>query len=366
MNISHFTEPDLTVKSCLVYLNGIYPPKNSFYVEKDLNLPARLYPNAKIYIRCRCGEAEFKNLQFFKKLYPNRNIKLVPDNKIYDDAPVDVIWFIHYNFIFFGGKMDDYMVAKQIALQNFKGKIHILFNEEMTKTFEPLWDYVQHRNENFRNLNSGVISFLKEKKDWSNVTLIANEDKFGQWVNERPIERLRDTINISYLSDKILYDLPSAEKLQCTVGNQQENDHRGIYVAFFNPGRISCFKKHLNTSCLNLDIFGPKSNELQNYFGTGEPVSNVTAKELMSSPKYQYSIYIGKGSPSLYLGATFYEPILLGKPLFIWEGTDPDHKLFGNTNCYFKDDAHLKQMLGEYSTEGLKHLWETQVKLLKL
>ena len=87
---------------------------------------------------------------------------------------------------------------------------------------------------------------------------------------------------------------------------------------------------------------------------------------MMADTKYHYSLYIGKGTRSAYLGATFYEPILLGKPLFVWEGTDPEHKLFGDLNCYFKDVYQLKEILSQLSTEDLKSIWEEQVKLLKL
>jgi hypothetical protein len=66
---------------------------------------------------------------------------------------------------------------------------------------------------------------------------------------------------------------------------------------------------------------------------------------------------MGKGTKSLYLGATFYEPILRGCPLFIWEGTDPDHKLFPHLDVYFNTETELAKLLSDVSDEDLRQLW---------
>lgn len=363
MNISHFI-PDETVKTCLVYLNGTYPPKNGFYVEKDLNLPARLYPNAEFYIRCNTSDKRYmKNMRFFKKLYKGRKIKFLDDSLAYDKLNVDVIWFIHFNFIFFGGKIDKYTFCKWIVTQNSKSKIHILFNEEGTPTFEPLWDYIQRRNENFHALNKEYISLLKDKTDWSNVTLLCNEDRIAQWVNDRPVQKCLDGgINISYLTDKILYDLPSASP-DSSIGVL----NKGIYIGKFSPKRLSYFNKNFISGKLDILMIGPDSDKLTHHTGTGESIDNKEAKELMASGTYSYSIYIGKGTPSCYLGATFYEPLLNGLPLFVWKGTDPEMKIFpGHPEFYFNNEDDLAEKIDNMTLMNFDMMFENQIKLLEL
>lgn len=360
-NISHF-QPDKSVKTCMVYLQGTWPPKNTFYVEKDLTLPIRLYPNAEFYIRCDTEQGYMKNFMFFKKLYAGRKFKLVSDKQYnittYGIQP-DVVWFIHFNFVFFGGSIDKYTFGKWLVTQNFKGKVHILFNEEMTKEYEPLYDYVQRRNANFRELNSSRICHLKDKTDWSNVTLLCNEDKLKQWVNERPVQKCLDGgINISYMTDKVLYDLPDVD----TIMDDSEHSfyRKGIYIGKFIPKRISVINKIMEANP-NLDIvyMGPDSDKLKYKQGSGASIDNVTAKELMKSSGYAYSIYIGKGTPSLYLGATFYEPLLNGIPVLVWNGTDPEHKLFpDNPKCYFNDAKDLGTTV---LTENLDAMWKYQI-----
>lgn len=356
-NISHF-QPDESVKTCMVFLSGIYPPKNTFYVEKDLTLPMRLYPNARFLIRCNIEKGYMSNYRFFTKLYAGREIHFVGEDKLYNNK-IDVIWFIHFNFVFFGGVIDNYTFHKWLVTQNFKNKVHILFNEEMTKSYEPLWDYVQRRNENFKNINADKISCLKDKKDWSNVTLLCNEDKLKQWVNERPVQKCLDGgINISYMTDKVLYDLPDVD----TIMDDSEHSfyRRGIYIGKFIPKRISVINKIMEANPdLDIVYMGPDSDKLKYRQGTGASVDNVTAKELMKSSEYAYSIYIGKGTPSLYLGATFYEPLLNGIPVLVWNGTDPEHKLFpDNPKCYFNDAKDLGTTV---LTENLNAMWKYQI-----
>lgn len=359
-NISHFV-PDESIKTCMVFLSGIYPPKNTFYVEKDLTLPMRLYPNARFLIRCNIEKGYMSNYRFFTKLYAGREIHFVGEDKLYNDK-IDVIWFIHFNFIFFGGVIDNYTFHKWLVTQNFKNKVHILFNEEMTKSYEPLWDYVQRRNENFKNINADKISRLKDKTDWSNVTLLCNEDKFSQWVNERPVHKCLDGgINISYLTDKVLYDLPSKESILPLHNSSSKK--RGIYIGKFIPKRISVLNKILEEEHrLWIDFIGPDSDKLKYRSGTGDSIGNSEAKGLMKSSEYGWSIYIGKGTPSLYLGATFYEPILNGIPVFVWNGTDPEHKLFPERKeLYFNDASDLQKKV---SSSNLTKLWNYQINKL--
>lgn len=357
-NISHF-QPDESVTSCMVYLQGTWPPKNTFYVEKDLTLPMRLYPNAEFFIRCDTDKGYMKNYMFFKKLYEGRKFKLVSDKQFnitsYGIHP-DVVWFIHFNFVFFGGVIDKYTFGKWIVTQNYSGNVHILFNEEMTKEYEPLWDYVQRRNNNFRKLNSSMINHLKDKTDWSNVTLLCNEDKLKQWVNKRPVQKcLNGGINISYLTDKVLYDLPEKQQVCSSVTESK----KGIYIGKFIPKRISVINKIMEPNPnLDIEYMGPDSDKLKFRPGNVTSVDNVTAKALMKSDAYSYSIYIGKGTPSLYLGATFYEPLLNGIPVFVWEGTDPEHKLFNEETCYFKDASDLAKTLEHID---LHEMWKYQI-----
>lgn len=362
MNVSHFI-PDESIKECIVYLNGQWPPKNTFYVEKDLNLPARLYPNAKFYIRCNTTRNFLQTTAFFKKLYKGRDIAFISDDNILPmkPKPNTVIWFIHFNFIFFGGKIDKYTYNKWQIIQRAKCNVHILFNEEGTPSFEPLYDYTQRRNDNFKELNKVMLSNVADKTDWSNITLLCNEDKLSQWVNNRPIKKCLDGgINISYLTDKILYDLPNSNTLKCNVGSK-----KGIYIGKFSPKRITFFNKHFNKDLVDIECIGPESNEITSHKGNGLPIDNKSGKEMYASNNYGWSIYIGKGTPSLYLGATFYEPLLNGLPLFIWDGTDPEHKLFPDNNeFYFSDESDLNKQLSLMNESDLKDMFIKQISIM--
>lgn len=367
MNISSFTTPDSSVKSCLVYLTGNWPPRSGFYVAKDLNLPTRLYPNAKFLIRCNTDEKSYdQNYKFFSEIYKGFPFKLTTDKQTYENLKVDVIFFIHFNFVFFGGKVDRYTADKQFMLENTRAKVHILFNEEVTKTFEGLHSYALRRNDAFRQMNRPQLGRLRGKEDWSNVTLICNEDKFGQWVNDRPTEDIARTINVSYLSDIILYDLPDKSTLKCSVRQSESPVHKGLYIGNFSDPRVSWWNKHMHLQkTLDIKVIGPSSDKLKHYTGQGKSIDNSSAKYLLGSGEFSYSIYFGKGSKSLYLGATFYEPILNGLPLFIWEGTDPEHKLFPELPyVYFTDSAHLEKLLATYTSEQLAQLWEQEINTL--
>ena len=77
--------------------------------------------------------------------------------------------------------------------------------------------------------------------------------------------------------------------------------------------------------------------------------------------KFSWSMYIGKACKSKYLGATFYEPLLAGIPVFIWEGTDPEHKIFPDIDCYFKNGEELISKVHTYDSIKMKELFIKQI-----
>ena len=364
MKVSHFTKPDNKVKTCLVYFKGTFPPKRGFCVAKDLSLPTRLYPNAKFLIRCDTSEKVYEqNYKFFAELYKGHKFKLTTDKQTYEDLRVDVIFLIHYGFVFLGGRVDIYTADKEYMLENTKAKVHILFNEEVVKKIEGLHSYIQKRDPSFWDIyrNRQRLTRLKGKSDWSNVTLICNEDKFEQWVNDRPTEELQRTINISYLSDIILYDLPDKDTLKCSVSKSRHL--KGVYIGNFSPTRVTWWNRYMTYRPeVSISVFGPHNEQLLNFTSDGRHIDNDKAISMMNSGKYHYSLYFGKGNKSLYLGATFYEPLLQGIPIFVWDGTDPEHKLFPKiSECYFKNVDHLHQLLSFFNPEKLEELWTKQV-----
>lgn len=344
MNVEFFNQPDHTVKSVYVYYTGSFP--KSTKPDKDVTLPRRLWPDAKYYIRCKIdGSAGEKNKQYFKKLYTGSDYTLVNESFT---TEADILFIHHENYNAFGSIVGKTLVDYANAIRTFGGKVVIFYNDELFATFCDLRKWIDQRArlDTFREKNTYALQNSAYNEDWSNVTLLMNENRVENWADNRVDTHIADQMTVSYLSDLILYDIDTS-----TLGYKSTYSKNGIYIPLFTADRIKVCNK-LFSGDLDITFKGSKSDDLKDEIkGDGLYVTNSELPTLLR--EFDWTIYIGKGRPSQYLGATFYEPLLQGIPIFMWTGTDKNKKVFGDMNVYFSTEDELKSLVEKHDMKDL-------------
>jgi hypothetical protein len=340
--ISRFINPDLEVKSVMLYYGGKFPKRTK--PDKDVTLPTRLFPNAKFYIRCRLdGSIGENNKQYFYKLFKDYDYQLT------DQLHQTEALFIHHeNYNAFGGKVSQALIDMHNAIQDFESKVYIFYNDELFSGFMDLRDWLDQRakNENFIKNNPNILEKVQKIKQYNKITLLLNEDKIEQWHLKHVNPDLEKQINISYLSDNIIYDLKKPETIK------SKYQKLGVYIPLFTEKRIQVINKLFKNTDIKIKFLGSRSDELDpSIQGNGKYINNQEMKDLIK--QYDWTIYIGKGRPSLYLGATFYEPIIQGLPVFIWLKTDQEKKVFPDLDCYFSNQEELNQLINKWDMKDL-------------
>jgi len=350
MNISHFTTPDTQVKTVLLYYPGKFPKKTK--PAKDVTLPTRLWPGAKYIIWTNLEKGIGKNnIEYFSELFKGHNFELVSEK-----VDADVLFIHHENYNIFGGVVGKGLIDRANLIKEWTSKVTLFYNDELFVTFSDLRDFIDMRcsNPNFLLKNPNLLEQVSKNSDWTKVTLLMNENKVTDWANNYLAENLKDQIKVSYLSDIILYDLKTDEIKAKTSYNK-----KGVYVPLFTGERISVCNK-LFSGNIDLTFAGSRSDDLKdNIKGDGKYITNVELPMFLH--QYDWTIYIGKGRASQYLGATFYEPLLKGLPVFVWLETDKNKKIFGDLDCYFSTETELQSLIEKWD---MKTLFEEQVKLV--
>lgn len=353
MKVRNFEKPDTSVKSVYVYYFGKYPKKTK--PAKDVNLPIRLWPEAEFYIRCNTkGGIGKNNLEYFSNLYAGTKFELVEETL---DQIVDAeMLFIHHeNYNAFGGVVRECCIDFARILGKWEKKATIYYNDELFSGFYDIRDWLESRstNENFMKKNPQILEKVPRSENWENVTLLMNENKITDWANEHVKDTLKERITVSYLSDIILYDLPTGVKYKRSYGK------KGVYVPLFTAQRISICNK-LFSENVDITFAGSRSDELkENIAGDGKYIQNMELPAFLN--KFDWTIYIGKGRQSSYLGATFYEPLLKGLPIFVWTETDKQKKIFGDIDCYFSNEDQLKALVEKWD---IKELYKNQAQYI--
>lgn len=346
-NITYFNKPDISVKSVMLFYSGRYPKKTK--PAKDITLPTRLWPNAKYYIRCNLkGKIGTNNKIYFDKLFKGKNFELVTDT-----IEAEMLFIHHENYNLYGGTVAPEAINVSNVIREWKNKITIFYNDELFSGFDDYYNFIQKRakNPNFLKKNPGILEKIKPTQDWDKVTLLFNENKIMDWADKHM--KNPNIKNICYLSDIILYDLPKNINIDRTYNK------RGIYIPLFTADRIKVCNKLFNGK-IDITFKGSRSNDLKKEIaGDGKYIQNVDLPVVLK--QYDWTIYIGKGKPSSYLGATFYEPLLNGIPIFMWSETDKNKKVFPNIDCYFSSEEELKNLVNKWD---LKDLFKKQIKLL--
>lgn len=355
MKTTHFDKPDESVKSVMVFYFGKYPKKTK--PAKDVTLPLRLWPNAKYIIRCTTsGNVGKANQEYFRSLFRGHDYRLTSDT-----VSADMLFIHHENYNCFGGVVRECCVDFARALREWKGRATVFYNDELFSGFYDFREYIENRakNENFVIKNPNILEKVQWKEDWSNVTLLMNENRITDWADEHVQDSVKDQINVSYLSDIILYDLPTKG-----IKRKEKYEKKGVYVPLFTADRISVCDKLFNGE-VNIAFAGSRSDEIKESIrGDGKYINNIELPAFLR--KFDWTIYIGKGKQSSYLGATFYEPLLKGLPVFVWTETDKQKKVFGDLDCYFKNEKDLKDLvekwdMGELFKEQVRRIFKCEV-----
>jgi hypothetical protein len=272
-----------------------------------------------------------------------------------DAVSADMLFIHHENYNAFGGVVRECCVDFARALKEWKGPATVFYNDELFSGYYDLRDYIENRakNENFLVKNPGILDKVRRKEDWTNVTLLMNENKITDWADEHVWDGpVKDQITVSYLSDIILYDLPTSG-----IRGKSEYEKKGVYVPLFTAERISVCDKLFNGN-VDITFAGSRSDELkENIRGNGKYINNIELPNFLR--KFDWTIYIGKGKQSSYLGATFYEPLLKGLPVFVWTETDKMKKVFGDLDCYFSNESDLKRLVEKWD---MRDLFKEQVR----
>lgn len=354
--VTNFTQPDLSVKKVVLFYPGRFPKETK--PDKDVTLPTRLYPNAHFVIYGNFKKPYTKNYEYFKRLFDGKSFSLVErtehDALEYSDA--DLLFIHHENYNLFGGIVQDRVMDRAVLTERWKGKIVIFFNDELFSTFTDFRKFLDGRakNPNFLVKNPGVLEKLPFKDDWSNVTILGNEDRVRLWIHDYMGEDvLKGGINIAYLSDFILYALPR-DKPAVEVNESKQ----GCYVPLFTAERIKVCDE-MFSGAVDIKFSGSRSNDLKEGIrGDGAYIKNSELGAFLK--QFGWTIYLGKGRFSQYLGATFYEPILKGIPVLVWSVTDPDKKIFPGVDCYFSSEADIARII----SGDLRELYSKQLEVL--
>lgn len=367
--ITYFDKPDLAAKNVLLFFHGGFP-KNCV-MHKDATLPVRMWPNANFTIRCRKDE---ETIEYFEKLYAGRNISFVSETLNIEYLNINDYDAIYSHYILMcsmratlGAPVIDF----QSMIYTSTVPTYVFFNDENIEPFKILVDFVKYQKQknsiDMTQLNKYMMKTFKninKNQSFSNIHILCNQNKISDWGESCYKEyTMESDFKICYLSDIILYDLPTKEVMLSRVHDCYYN-YDGIFIAFFLKERVELLNKLFKDVNLykSLQCIGKHSENLLPSLqssSSGKIIENELIPIILK--KFSWSMYIGKACKSKYLGATFYEPLLAGIPVFIWEGTDPEHKIFPDIDCYFKNGEELISKVHTYDSIKMKELFIKQI-----
>lgn len=350
------------VKSVLVYFNGVFPKKA--YPIKDTTLPMRLFPNAeRFYIRCKqCNENE----DYFKKLYVGKKIKLIPENVDIGEKAMEHTDAMYMPWCGFDGYQKvivNFKVRFHEAIMNYTKPIYLFINEPSCGSFRSIHEYATNSCKNL-TLRKMLLSL---PTSYSHVNFMPNDTPFSvtkPWWESKvtPVSECTD-ITVTPIPDNIIYDLPTSNELIEKHQNKDYSKKKGIWIGTCFESRAKYFNSLFVTEGMfNLDILGRGTEDVNLYSNKTCDDTNIPNDMLPKIfSEHDWSIYISRGKFTNMLGATFYEPLLNGLPQFVDELVDPKHEIFGNINCYYKDEQSLKKLV---DNTDLHELWLEQITYL--
>lgn len=309
-------------KNILLWYRGGFPTTN-VSVESFL-LPTRIYPNCKLTIRCDAKPSTLAWLDMVLKGKPYRIISdavISPEN--IDYSQYDIIWNHDYWFCK-GGASKKAKEEWKWILDNVQGP------QIMTLYCDPLV--------------TDKLRPTPNRKDWSNVMVIFNQDIIEDWAPSmfEGWESIEKKPFIAYINMRLYYNLPNQYKFAWHPYKT------GVYFAHFHPKRIAFFKNQLEDFNPNLIRIGGRNSSAlsETQFKESIVCDKFTQAEVhYHLQKGAWALYIGRVKPICWLGMTFYLPFLAGIPVFCYDGCTEAHKVFGNLPCYFKNGKELEELI---------------------
>jgi hypothetical protein len=350
------TAPEYT--NCIVYNWGHFP--KPIRPVKDLLLPFRMFPNAKIWnvgLFNKRFVKHQKNRVWFNSVFPKDREWEFADWIPEGLDPANTVLFVHFcTYNIFGGQVTDLLIRQEQIIAEWPGKVYVFYNDELLTRFESFRTFIATRThlESFRKKNEKhllKLDAIPEITDWGRITLLGNQNLIKNWLDNKCKRPLPGLVK-EYLSDLTLYAIDPSGFV-----TKPSTEKRGVYISLLTTPRIAVIDSIFGTASIDIQFKGSKSNELTEAIrGDGEFVDNVQLPTVLK--QYDWSIYIGKGKASEYLGATFYEPLLAGIPILIWKETDKNCSIFPDIDCYFETADDVKRIL---ASESLPDMHRKQV-----
>lgn len=374
ISVNKFSEKDwLDVKSVFVYFHGSFP-KHAYPI-KDTSLPRRMFPNAnKFYIRCK---KTLENTEYFSKLYSGKNdlgedieIKLINDQldiawKIVS-KDIDVMYMPWVGFDGYQKNLGKHKEKFHKTIHEFRKPIYLFVNDPSNSSFFAFSDYLSRPDVD----ESRFHWFKPENELYEHVKFVPNDTPFtkatrGKYWWSRHFSKISDRfdINVAPLSDIIIYDLPKSHEVLLPKMHEDYSKRRGIWVGTCFEERSNYINLVFTDGILDFRFMGRGTEKFELYSNKNADENNVENRMLPGLFKsHDYSIYFSRGKFVNMLGATFYEPLLHGLPLFLSKVCDPYMEIFPDIpECYWENEWDLKRSVDSVDMEDL---WLRQIRHL--
>lgn len=364
---------DETVKHVFVNFGGKFPKNYIQY--KDADLPMRLWPNAKFTIKCNSGD--YATINYFTQLYGcDRILKFCDDDDIFKSEAYETAEVLYCMWIG-NSKISNKVTKSELnfhtAMHLFKGEVFLLFNDIGLPSYRNFNNVIRDRIDNddtyldSQLLKNEIAMLLSSDERYSKFTIgirnniMHNDGKY--WWNNRMKKINFDGQNIfknriEVLSDVLMYDMPDMDSLEYNKHNHQDTKTsypRGIFIGTCFPERIDLFNKLFDDELINFEISlrGAGSEKINSPYASKEGrVESHRVGEIIKD--YDYGIYIARGKWIEFAGQSIYDPIIFGKPVFIYEPIDMKHELMpGEDCCYFNTAEELRDKVNSINLEDL-------------
>lgn len=369
--VQKFSEPNLDVKTVFVYFNGTFPKRA--YPIKDTSLPRRMFPNAnRFYVRCKKNQA---NVNYFKQLYTGTNalgeeikLSLVDDSLNINwkkvEADVDAMYMPWIGFDGYQKKLGKHKILFHKAIHQFRKPIYIFINDPHNSSFNAISYYL--RNPEVLD-KTGFDWFNESEESYEHVRFMPNDTPFikaadGKYWWQRHLKQVSDSFDITVtpLSDKIIYDLFYTPEMLHEKMHDDYSQCRGVWIGTCFEERSDYINSVFKDGVLNFEFMG-RGTEKYNFYSNKNAEDNNVENHMLPGiyANHDYSIYFSRGKFVNMLGATFYEPLLHGLPLFISKVCDPYQEIFPTCpECYWSNEWDLKKNVEE---TDLRDLWLRQI-----
>lgn len=365
--ISWLDKPDPRPLKVLMWYLGSFPvPVISTH---SFSLPKMLWPNATFYIRCNTSSK--KTIEYVEKVMKGSWIQFVSDTTPpwrMSFEKYDIIYNYDYWFRWIGlKKYRDSRFYSEInyLIYRVDKPIYLLYcDKEVFHKIENTPVFCKERGDNYP-----WLKHCDEHKDFSNIHILFNQDICKNWAidcidwKSFGDRKIFEMFNIIYLNMKLYYQLPDEY-----TPKEYSSEKRGCFFGTFFDKRAKVFNTILNTPSeerLNLTIGGRTISKVEGCkYYTPESIGVFKHEDIFKILKpYDWGLFLGRVTPSDYLGMTFYLPFVAGMPVFClrscFEGVGNP---FEGIDCFFSTEHELIELV---KRTNLKELFIAQTEKLK-